>query len=219
MLDGSRKMHLRGLALSAVGMVVLSPDALLLRLVHDAGIWEVVFYRTRIAARTWISILVAIDGVAVILAQSLGGGGWRGDLMALGVAVACGLNLVIMRPAGRRDMTPAVCLSGFPAAVVALPLIAPASVTGHDLVVLGLLGLVVLPLAFSLVFRGTHYVPAVEVALLALIETALGPLWAWIGVGETPTPGAFVGALVVVGAIVANSVLALRGKATGGVLR
>ena len=46
MTQTSRHLHLRGLMLSAAGIVILSPDALLLRLVGNTDIWTVIFYRT-----------------------------------------------------------------------------------------------------------------------------------------------------------------------------
>lgn len=71
------------------------------------------------------------------------------------------------------------------------------------------MGCLVTPLALSLYTSGTRYIPAAEVALLALIETVLGPVWAWVGVGEVPPPLTLMGGALVVGAIAGNSVLAL----------
>ncbi|MDP6786695.1 MAG: DMT family transporter [Rhodospirillales bacterium] len=288
MTETSRNLHLRGLMLSTAGMVILSPDALLLRLVGNADIWAVIFYRTlfmactialgllvhyrrrfltafrqigwlglasaallaasnfgfvgaithttvtntlvilattplfsavfgwlvmgeKVRLRTWLSILAAIAGIVVIFHDSLGMGNWLGDLMALGVAFVWGLNLVVVRMAGRRDMTPALCVSGFLSAAIAFPLSSdPGAINTHDLVVLAILGCLVLPLAFGLFIRGTHYVPAAEVALLAPIETVLGPIWVWIGVGEVPSVASLVGGAIVLSAILVNSILALK---------
>jgi drug/metabolite transporter (DMT)-like permease len=44
-------------------------------------------------------------------------------------------------------------------------------------------------------------VPAPEVALLMLLETVLGPLWVWLGVGEEPPPATFLGGAIVLGAV------------------
>jgi len=57
---------------------------------------------------------------------------------------------------------------------------------------------------------------APELSLLALIEVVLGPLWAWLGAGETPMQQTLVGGAIVLAALVANEVTALRGgRATG----
>ena len=90
-----------------------------------------------------------------------------------------------------------------------LPFASPAAVGGHDLAVLALLGLVILPLALTLFIAGARTAPAAEVALMALLETVLGPLWAWLGVGEVPSARALAGGALVIAAIVTNAALAL----------
>ena len=285
--------HSRGLALSAAGMIVISPDALLLRLIRDAGAWDVIFYRSlftglslavvlavryrgrlfglwrgvgragaastllmglsnfafvgailnttvantlviiatmplfgavlgwlligeRLRPRTWIAIAVAFAGIMVIFADSLGSGNWTGDLMAMVAALMQATNLVVLRTAGPRDMSGTVCLSGFASAAILAPFATPAAVGAHDLGVLALLGLVVLPLALTLFIAGARTAPAAEVALMALLETVLGPLWAWIGVGEAPSVRALAGGALVVAAMVFNAALALaKGRGRG----
>jgi len=287
MAEGSRNLYLRGLVLSGSGMIFISPDALLIRLITEADIWTIIFYRSllagislavilglryrarlwrlwrgvggaaalatplmvvsnfafvgaimhtsvantlvlvatmpffsavlgwfligeRVPRRTWIAIAIAFAGIVVIFTGSLGGGGWMGDLMAALVALSQGLALVVLRKLGQRDMTPTVCLAGFLGAAVTLPLATPAAVNPHDLMVLALMGILVLPLALTLFISGVRYVPAAEVALMALLETVLGPIWAWLGVGEIPTTLSVTGGIVVIAPIVGNSVLALR---------
>lgn len=286
MTDTSRSDYARGLTMSALGMLILSPDAMLLRMITDAGLWDVIFYRMlfmgsslalvlavrhgravirvfrapgwpllvstcllsasnlsfvgaithtsvantliilatlplfsavlgwvlikeRVRARTWWAIAAALGGVGVIVSGSLGGGHWVGDALAANTALMQGLNLVLLRRVGQGVMMPALCLSGFAAAALALPLAAPATIGAHDLALLGLLGFVILPLSLALFLGGTRSVPAAEVALLALIETVLGPLWAWIGVGEVPAAASMVGGVIIIGAVTANAALAL----------
>lgn len=278
----------RGIGLAALGMIILSPDGLLLRLIEDASVWTVIFYRTlfmglslavylavrfrgelktifsgmgragtlsmllmsaanlgfvaaifntsvantlvilatlplfsavlgwlligeAVRPRTWVSILCAVVGIGIIFSGSLGGGYWLGDLMAAATAFLQGLNLVVIRKARERNIVmPALCLSGFVAALAVLPMAAPLTVSGHDLAILSLLGLVVAPLALVLFLGGARHAPAAEIALLALIETVLGPLWAWLGVGEVPANLSLVGGFVVIAAIVVNAWLGMR---------
>jgi len=278
----------RGIGLAALGMIILSPDGLLLRLVEDASVWTVIFYRTlfiglalatwlalryrgklgslvsgmgragpvstilmtasnlgfvaaiantsvantlvilatmplfsavlgrliigeTVRPRTWVSILCAIVGIGIIFSGSLGDGYWVGDLIAVGTAFIQGLNLVVIRKARDRNiLMPSLCLSGFIAALVVLPMAEPAAIGAHDMAVLSLLGLVIVPLALVLFLGGARHAPAAEIALLALIETVLGPLWAWLGVGEVPAMPSLAGGGVVIAAIGVNSWLGLR---------
>jgi drug/metabolite transporter (DMT)-like permease len=166
--------------------------------------------RERLAGRTWAAILVSMGGIVLIFADSLGNGGSLGNAYALGTAFAHGLNLVVLRKVAPLDMTPALALSGFGAALMALPFAAPATIGAHDLGILVILGFGIVPIALALYLSGTRYITAAEVGLFALVETVLGPIWVWIGIGEVPAPITFVGGAIVIVAIVVNAVLAMR---------
>lgn len=58
----------------------------------------------------------------------------------------------------------------------------------------------------------TRYLTAREIGLFALLETTLGPIWVWLGIGERPTNTALVGGLIVITALLANGFLGMRGE-------
>lgn len=274
--------------MSALGMTLISPDGLLLRLIHTSNNWDIIFYRSlftalslsvvlllrhrrnilrhlhsvgryallsglvlasgnyffvnaithtsvantlvilatmplisavlgrvligeRVRSRTVLTILVAFGGILTIFVGSLEVGNWLGNLFAVGVALVQGFNLIIMRRAGDGDRMPALCLAGFISAAGMLLLGAhPLSVDAHDMRILAVAGLVMLPTSMLLFLSGTRYVPAAEIAVLALIETVLGPIWAWIGVGEIPAVTSVIGGIVVIASLLTNTLLALR---------
>jgi drug/metabolite transporter (DMT)-like permease len=68
------------------------------------------------------------------------------------------------------------------------------------------------PIALALFLSGTRYIPAAEVALFALLETVIGPILVWLGVGEVPTLATWIGGGFVMTAIIVNSILALRSQ-------
>lgn len=202
-----------------VGAMLHTSVADTLLLLATLPFWSALLGRVcigeRVRLRTWIAMLVAVGGIVVIVGGSLGRGRALGDSLALITAILQGANLVVWRRSGDRNMLPALCLSGVLAALVGLALGHPLATTPHDMVILAFLGFVQQPLAMSLFLSGTRYIPAAEVALLALVETVLGPLWAWIGVGEVPARSALLGGVIVVGAIVVNSWLAVRAQRPG----
>jgi drug/metabolite transporter (DMT)-like permease len=269
--------------MSGVGMLILTPDGLLLRLVGETSTWNVIFYRSVFLAsalgvfllirergslasvfrnferaswistllmtasnlcfviainntsvantlvlvatmpffsavlgwlligepvkpRTWVSILFAIIGIFIIFSGSFGGGNWLGDLLAITTAFLMALNLVVLRKARGKDVTiPALWVSGILAALIVLPLAQPMEVNSTDLFYLAIMGLCIVPLSLVLFLGGARYAPAAEIALLALIETVLGPLWVWIGVGEVPSSMALIGGSIVIGSIFLNA--------------
>jgi drug/metabolite transporter (DMT)-like permease len=162
--------------------------------------------------RVWFAVLVALTGVVITFASALRAGGLDGSVAALTLAAVVGASLTTIRRSGLEgtDMLPALALAGVIAAAVALPFAWPPRISTHDVVVIGALGLVLLPAAQTLVTKGTRYLSSPEVGLLMLIETVLAPLLVWVVVGESPPPLAAVGAVIVIGAIAGNSLAALR---------
>lgn len=163
--------------------------------------------------RTWVAIVLALGGIGVIFSGSFGGGFGSetllGDLAALGAALCHGLNLVMLRRAGDRDMTAALAASGFITATVCLPFLSPGAVAPRDWAILLALGFVILPIALTLFFAGARYAPAAEVALLSLIETVLGPLIAWAVLGDAPTQRALIGGGLVLAAVGGNALIGI----------
>ena len=65
-----------------------------------------------------------------------------------------------------------------------------------------IMGAVQLTLGLILFTIGSRSVPAAQLALIALVEPTLSPLWAWLASGELPPIWTFIGGAVILGAIV-----------------
>jgi drug/metabolite transporter (DMT)-like permease len=59
--------------------------------------------------------------------------------------------------------------------------------------------------------KGSQVVPAAQATLLSLIEVLLAPLWAWAVLSETLSANSALGGAVLLGAMVLNAGLGLRG--------
>jgi drug/metabolite transporter (DMT)-like permease len=175
-----------------------------------ASILGRVFLHQRAPARTWLTGIVVVAGLAVILGASIGQGDLDGDLLALAGATCFAGYLTVSRAARPADMTPAIAIGGLVAAVSGAVAGADVSIGSSDLLLLALLGIVILPISLTLITRATRHVPAPEVNLVALLETLLGPLWVWIVIGERPSADVLAGGILVVGAVTIHSLLALR---------
>jgi drug/metabolite transporter (DMT)-like permease len=178
------------------------------------------FIGERVAVRTWVAMAVALGGIVMMFADGVGAGQLGGNLLALGVPIAAALNVVLLRRQRRRvDMVPAVLLAGLFSIAAALPFALPLTASVADLGVLAIMGFVQLGLGCVLMTLATRHLEAGEIGLLALLETILGPIWVWLGVGERPTDLALVGGVVVLGALAADSVPVLRGPAPAAARR
>ena len=169
--------------------------------------------REPIAPRTWAAIVLAIGGMLWMFGSGFAGGEPRhvaGMLIAFAVPLAAAVNLVTLKHAGRSvDLIPAVLLGAVFSAAITLPFALPFSASARDLLLLALLGSVQLGLPCMLLVRASPHLSAPEIALLALIEVVLGPLWVWLGAGEAPAPSTLAGGALVLAALLLNELAAL----------
>jgi drug/metabolite transporter (DMT)-like permease len=181
-----------------------------------------VFLHHRLAPRTWAAIVVAGAGIAWMFGQNASTNGAQsllGVLVALAVPVAASINWTLLQHVGHgqqdeaQDMLPAVLIGAVISALVTLPLAVPFKATSGDLGLLALLGVVQLAIPCLLVVRISRVLPAPELSLLGLLEVIFGVLWAWWFAGEAPGSTALTGGALVIGALVANELLAMRSPA------
>ena len=189
-----------------------------------------VFLHHRQPTRTWVAIAVAGAGIAWMFGHNMQAADARslaGMAVALLVPLSSALNYTVLQHAGRAqpaaddstetpasqpDLFSAVLIGAALSALVTLPLAWPLKSNAHDLGLLFGLGIVQLAIPCLLLVRVSRALPAPEVALLGLLEVIFGVLWAWVGAGEAPGSAALAGGGVVVGALVFNELLSLRGR-------
>jgi drug/metabolite transporter (DMT)-like permease len=187
-----------------------APVAVMLLAVATVPVFAAVFARIIIGEptrrATWITILAVMCGIALAVFGGRGdlaltSGALLGALAGLGVAVVLALNFVILR--ARPDL-PIPLLMGLGAAlagVTGVAITGPAQMTQGTVWAIAVTGLVILPVAFFSLSLASRYTHASNVSLLLLLETVLGPLWVWLGVGERPTPMMLAGGVIVVGSL------------------
>jgi drug/metabolite transporter (DMT)-like permease len=106
-----------------------------------------------------------------------------------------------------------VMLGGAISALMMLPMSLPFQASLHDLSILALLGVFQLATPGLLVVMASKALPASEIALLALLEVLLGPIWAWLGAGEVPAQSTLMGGAVVLAALILNELAMMRRSA------
>lgn len=181
-----------------------------------AAIFARFFIGERVQSSTWLFMFLASLGVAVMVGEGIAGGTLAGNLYALGAATGFAAFSVTLRKGKAVDMTPAVCWAGIWATLIgALMLFGTHhgfALSTHDVLLCGLLGFVQVGLGLILFTAGSRYVPAAEITLLSLTEVVLGPIWVWLGVGETPSQLTLLGGAIVLIAIVAQAIHGVRKK-------
>ena len=181
-----------------------------------AALAGLLFLRERVAWHTWMAIALALGGVAIMFGSGLDTGHLLGNLFALCIPVLYACQIICVRKVrgsmdGQApDLLPTVLLSGVMAATPALLLGWPLEAAARDVSLLALMGCVQLGVGCWLATLAVRHLRAVEIGLLALVETILAPLWVWLGVGEAPGNAALAGGALIVGALVVNGWVSLR---------
>ena len=170
-----------------------------------------IFLGEQVSLRTWGTISAALVGIVLMFAEGLNSGRTIGNLLALGVPVAFGLNVVILRRTHASvSMAPMVMLAGIFSIFVSFPLAWPFTPTLRDFVILGVMGWVQLGIGCVLMVLAARYLSAAEIGIFSLLETILGPSWVWPGFGERPTDMALIGGMIVIFALLLNGLLGMR---------
>ena len=174
------------------------------------AVFSTVFLKEHAHTHTWLAIPVSALGIGITVHEGVDLGYWKGDLLALCTACCGSAHLILLRFVKGRNMTPSAALGGFFGSAFAFVMAPTIVLPDTDVVYVGLLGCVIIPIAFSCFVTAPRYIPAPELSLVVLMEMILGPYWVWLGIGERPTDSALIGGGIVLATLVAHSVISLR---------
>ena len=170
-----------------------------------------------VSRTTWLSMALAICGVAIMVSRGVSVDDAIGMLLAIMAVLAYASMLVVLRSAresdGRaRELLPATALAGLLAALFCIPMIDSFALSQTDFLLSLCFGSVQVGAGFILITLATQIVPAAQVALLSLTETALAPLWVWLVFVETPGTNTLVGGAIILAAVLYNGIVEVRGS-------
>ena len=158
--------------------------------------------RERVHKRTWAAMAVAIAGVLVMVSGSLGVDDIKGYVYAFLAVLSFSVMVVVLRAAGQRDVIAATALAGLLAALFCVPFVQSYSISGWDILLSCFMGSAQIGLGFILITLASRSVPAAQVPLLALSETALAPIWVWWFVNEVPHALTLLGGCIILLAVI-----------------
>ena len=176
----------------------------------------------RVSRASFAAMTIALIGLAIMVAGSFGKTSFIGTLLALYSAFCFSCYSVLLRFGQQSDMTVALVWNAvFLCLVSAIALLTPTPLRagfGPGEFLIGwsnfmwviFMGAIQLTLGLVLFTLASRSVPAAQLALLALVEPALGPVWAFLAVNEVPPVSTLIGGVVVMSAIVIQ-VLATSG--------
>ena len=188
-------------------------NAILLQ--YTAPVWVALIgawlLHERPAKADWWAMFAAIAGMALFFADELRWISVVGNLVGVLSGVSFAFLVMLLRKQKDSSAVESIILGNLLAFVVGLPAIvsAPAlPATGW----LGLLalGVVQLGLSYRLYAQAIRHVTALEGVIIPVVEPIFNPLWVLICFGERPGRLALIGGTLVLGAVTARAIAAVR---------
>jgi len=170
-----------------------------------AAIFGGIVLGEKVTSITWLAIVIAAVGIAIMVGGNPLEGGIMGDMIALLGMIGFGCYAIVLRTGRDVDMTPAVLYAGLfsagAAGAVSLTLGNGLVIPLNDVLYCSFLGVVQLGVGSILFAIASSGIPAVELTLIALGEPVLAPVWVWLAVGEVPASSTFIGGAILAVAV------------------
>ena len=160
--------------------------------------------------KTWISIIITFLAVIYIFFDSVQLGNFYGDILGFITAIGLAVGAVTIRSAKSKNLVPAAVVGKLFVATFALFFIESFALIERDLIIVPLMCILCVAIPFVLVTIAPRFIPAAEVNLFFLLETIIGPIWAWFIIKEQPSIETLYGGIVIIITIAIHSFLKLR---------
>jgi len=168
-----------------------------------AALFARIFLGERASPAVLVAVVIAIAGIVFMVSDQLAldGDAWGGQIVSLLVGLCFAGQTVALRKFRGVEMMPAFVVGGLLTAAIMIGIAGSEQPSLHDLAIIAVLGVVQLAMPIACYARGARYLPAVQLALLALLDVVFNPFWAWLAVGETPTLHTVIGGGMIVLAV------------------
>ncbi|MBN9889084.1 DMT family transporter [Salipiger abyssi] len=201
--------------------IAAAPVAVVLLAVATGPVWAALLSRLLLgeptSRATWAAIAAVLAGIALAVSGkgdvAVNRTALTGALCGLGVALSLASTFVTLRRAPALPLLPALGTGAALAGLTGVALTGPAAMTEGNVAAILVTGLAILPVSFFSLSSASRHTQAANVSLLMLLETVLGPLWVWIGLGEAPSLRMLAGGAIVIAALLLY-ILAPRRRVT-----
>ena len=157
-----------------------------------AALLSLIVLRENQRPSTWIVILLSLVSIFIIGWGSYGNG-LLGDFFALVCALVTACSAVLIRLKKHIDLVPSVVIGSFFTTGYAFVQAPELALTTSQLAYVGIIGFILIPLAFIALTIAPRFASSAEVQLVYLLESILGPLWVWLVIRETPSLNTLIG--------------------------
>ena len=171
------------------------------------------FLGERLRRSTLVTMLFAGGGLALMVFNGISVGSGFGNLMALATALCFAGYAVVVRYRRRVEMLPVLLIASVLIIAVSLPVSgADLALPWNDILLCLFWGGCLSGFVNWTFIIASRHLAAAELTLLMLIEFALGPVWVWWFIGETPSGWTLVGGSVIIASVAVRAILELINK-------
>ena len=157
-----------------------------------------------------ITMLAAAAGLGIMVVQGVNIGSGFGNAMALVTVVSFALYAIIVRYKRRTEMLPVMLISS--ALVIVITLLVKSgdmAIPLRDILLCLFWGGCLSGFVNWAFIVASRHLAAAEVTLIMLLEFALGPLWVWMFIGETPRLWTVLGGCLIILAVALRAIFEL----------
>ena len=169
-----------------------------------------IFLGEKLRRTTMITMAGAAFGLGVMVVQGVSVGSGFGNAMALITAVSFALYAVIVRYKRQTEMLPVMLVSS--CIVIAITLLVKAgdmAIPLRDIILCLFWGGCLSGFVNWAFIIASRHLAAAEVTLIMLLEFALGPVWVWWFIGETPSFATVLGGSMIILAVALRAIFEL----------
>ena len=159
------------------------------------------FLKETISSITLTSIIFAITGVLLMVGNSLSPGEMSGNLAAFSMPITFAVLIIIVRKFPNVDMVPAQFIAGVSCCFIGFLLSEKLMISSHDILLGFTAGFFQVGFGFIFITIGARSTPSAMVGIIMLSESVLGPIWAFLFVGERPSLFTLIGGGVILFAV------------------
>ncbi len=178
-----------------------------------AALFARLFLGEKLRRTTMFTMLGAAAGLGIMVVQGINAGSGFGNAMALVTAVSFALYAIIVRYKRQTEMLPVMLISS--AIVIPVTLLVKSgdmAVPLRDILLCLFWGGCLSGFVNWAFIVASRHLAAAEVTLIMLLEFALGPLWVWMFIGETPTLSTVLGGCLIILAVALRAIFELINK-------
>lgn len=167
---------------------------------------SMVFLHHKVQKKEVAVVAVTAIGIVLFFFDELTLGNIAGNIIAIMAGLFLGIMFTIIGFGGGKDDS--IRLSGIlfghiltSIVGIAFGLPGTESFTGQEFFYLAILGVIQLGIPYVLYALASAHCPPLACSLIGMLEPILNPVWVFIFAGEAPGLFAFIGAIVVIGAV------------------